>query len=611
MRKAKSKLEVQQVIVQHKAALGFFGRLGGVHPAIQAAENILKSVAEPNLTQEAKFALAKCFVLDHPIEKGSKLFEVFKSIVDCFPNTLMAMGSSNIFTEANFNTVNVFHQAKPYSSDGVDFSLSTLGDQKLLSQKNFNTFFQHENPDQQSGGFYLLEMKPLLNQERFELIMAHQDPFHLSNLFHCMSMEDAMQRNNLPAMAQTLDAILKCQNLYWLIKLVRMTLGKLTLERLNWMLDPVRVVLFSDAAQDRVWSRIPDHLSTAGNLGHLVMLAGTPPAENALNNMEAYLNLLLNNNNAHNPAFPAINASQSTHTVSVHKTVSESATRLNKRYGDKLNRDGQKNTINELTQWVTELPKGPLVEVISKNATAKRCLLGDNGKEGILKSTFVDPGSSVSTQKLLALTWLAIHDDPVRLSTFEDACEQWIQGLYEIRRGYNLSETDQDDGQNDRPICQGGAFNKMLEKLQSIHPDIEIIYLTKATASIKLQSVVRAEVRAYLSTLSETNFAETLKKLEVDGVEAIWPEIQVEVSAKVFKEFGSLFKNEEKGPTFLAFIDTGKYTELGDLNNFKPSNNLRLSQNAMILLPSPRDEQDKYPDEESKNNNNNNNNNNI
>ena len=86
---------------------------------------------------------------------------------------------------------------------------------------------------------------------------------------------------------------------------------------------------------------------------------------------------------------------------------------------------------------------------------------------------------------------MAIHDDEKRIGSVEYAKTQFVEGLCEIQRGYNLSEAGVYQGGEDQFICSMGTFNKLIEKLVSIHPDCQIRFITRETASLKLPIVVR------------------------------------------------------------------------------------------------------------------------
>lgn len=174
----------------------------------------------------------------------------------------------------------------------------------------------------------------------------------------------------------------------------------------------------------------------------------------------------------------------------------------------------------------------------------------------------------------IALSWLAIHDDSQRIGTLEDAQKQFCAGLYEIQREYNLSETGVDLGGDDLSACSGGTFNKLMEKLVNIHPDVDIKFITLETAVCKMKIVIKESVEQYLSKRANTltlndflNFTSQLKQLEQDGIEIIWDDIQDNVATRIFEEFHSLFDNKESA-RFTDFINVGQYLEISNLPSF-------------------------------------------
>jgi hypothetical protein len=261
-----------------------------------------------------------------------------------------------------------------------------------------------------------------------------------------------------------------------------------------------------------------------------------------------------------------INDSQSTHTASVHRTVSESATRLMNRYADVMNPTTLNQLISTITNEINALPDGN-----PQNEAAKRCV----ARLGAPEYAYTDQTSGINTRELLALSWLAIHDNNARLGTLEDAKRQFIEGLYEIQRGYNLSAAGVDMQGADISICSGGTFNKLMEKLNGVHQDVVIKVITPQLFALKLPIVVKEEVKNYLAskanpaTISEfIQFTELTKKIETEGMESIWGAIRDKVSTRLFDEFGSLYENEQD-PKFTAIIEIGNDVEINPLPSFK------------------------------------------
>ena len=262
---------------------------------------------------------------------------------------------------------------------------------------------------------------------------------------------------------------------------------------------------------------------------------------------------------------PVINDDQSTHHASVHQAVSESALRLADYYKSEMTTPGFSQNVKP-----KELVDG-LPEDSEKYSAAKRCVIRitDPGYQ------FSDPDSHITTKQLLALSFLAISDDQMRTSSFEDAKAQFIEALYEIQRGYNLSEDGVDQGGPDRPICCAGTFNKFIEKLQGVHPCCKIEFISHKTASFKLPIVVREEAMRYITSLSNPDNMESLRAfthlvshVEKRGVEAIWGEIKDKIADRMFDEFGCLYR-DKNDPALTDMVSTGVYSELPELSLFQ------------------------------------------
>lgn len=270
---------------------------------------------------------------------------------------------------------------------------------------------------------------------------------------------------------------------------------------------------------------------------------------------------------ARDVAVRPINGAQNTHTASVHQSVSESASRLLNLYESGINGAGLEKTIEKEQNYIDSLSNDS-----PKNLAAKRGF----SRIVAIDYIFTDPLSEVSIRQLLALTFLAIHDDEKRVGSLEDAKMQFVEALYEIQRGYNLSETGIDDQKDkDEYICSAGTFNKLIEKLQGIHPDCRILYITIATASLKLPIVVREEGMRYLATFAKSHTAEKLLTFNClivqiieEGVEVIWDHIENDITTRMFDEFGSLYK-DRTDPHFAALVKVGKEVELNDLSSLQ------------------------------------------
>jgi hypothetical protein len=230
-----------------------------------------------------------------------------------------------------------------------------------------------------------------------------------------------------------------------------------------------------------------------------------------------------------------------------------------KHYGAQISSsDALDSTIHKLCTWLNAQSDSS-----AKMVSAKRCLKRMTETDYNL----VDEISKVSTRQLLALFWIAIHDETYRTGNLADAKSQLIEGLYEIQRDGNLSETGVDNNDaKDLTACPSGSFNKIVEKGCGLHPEMNITFLTLQVFSLKLHRLVSEEAMAYLRKLDNETSRPLIEAIKEEGnansVSPIWDAIWETVAAKMFNEFGTLFENNKAPPRFLEEIAAGEYTRL-------------------------------------------------
>lgn len=407
----------------------------------------------------------------------------------------------------------------------------------------------------------MLETDNLLVPENADALIAHTNPIKIANLLQGLNRNNILTeetRECVIAHAHQMSFHAALENLHDANLLTPVNLAHLSADNNHF--------LCTDAAYEMVWNRLPNHLLTQATFNQLVINAQQPNPEE---HIRRYMNLLGINHLNDNAL--VINGAQSTHTASVHHSVSKSAAQLMDSYRQRLEDTGLEKTIAQVTTYVEKLPNKS-----KKNQAAKRCIQRITNAN----HTFTDRTSQVTTKQLLALVWLAMQDAKNRKGSLDDAKERFVEGLYEIQRGYNLSETGSDDhAYRDKPICLAGTFNKLIEKLQGIHPDCEICFITEALASLKLPPVVREEMMRYLLTLADTQtvtdfltFTTVIEQIKKEGVDVIWDKIKGKVADRLFNEFGSLYHNDKTDSDFISFVDAGRYMELttlGDLSCFQ------------------------------------------
>ena len=213
--------------------------------------------------------------------------------------------------------------------------------------------------------------------------------------------------------------------------------GEAGLANFNVVVKTHTVIMSCD-----VWDRIrmPDHRLTQVRFDAMIQIC----VENRDNVLEgqrlfiAYVNReILGLGVPQAGAVRPFNPAQSIHTASVHETVTLSAKNLNTLYGANITGIKLDKVIEEMSTWLTGA-LGDSLETMAAKRCFPRLTTGD---------FFTDPGSRVSMKQLLALAWVAIHDEEKRLGTLEDAKVLFINGLYETQRGRNISETGVDNHQ--------------------------------------------------------------------------------------------------------------------------------------------------------------------
>lgn len=266
-----------------------------------------------------------------------------------------------------------------------------------------------------------------------------------------------------------------------------------------------------------------------------------------------------------------LNEAQSTHTASVHKSVTESLQRLNRRYAQ-MDIDKNIAAIKKFAQQINaqNLPETSQLEREAAIRFIARMDTMFGNKEA---------GSKLTIKHILALVWEGAHDQKngalkCDIKTVE---ESFVKHLYEIQRGYNLDLLGCDLGGEDKPICAGGTINKLTDTLNAgIHEDVEIIYITKETAGEKLKAMMKEMVVAFVKNssqkeelITQINNSKTLDKVPTWNIpELILNEIQFEVKKSFFDEFQSSLMPEQLEEIFSQYefisLDEDSYKKLSE-----------------------------------------------
>jgi hypothetical protein len=445
----------------------------------------------------------------------------------------------------------------------VAWALSTLNTARLLTgmtaQANFNAVAGHPNPKDVAWALRTLNTARLLigetAQANFNAVVGHQNP---RGVVSALSALNAARLLTGDAAQANFNAVVEHQNCWGMASALRKlnTARLLTQENFN-LVAITHIDILCHPETGNNWTRFAAHYLTLAHFARIIEIC-------VVNQGNLSRARRLFNDYVNREILGGINGSQTTHTASIHKTVSTSATKLMIRYGNKMRDASLDATIAEFSAWLNDHKDTSL-----KAMAAKRCLQRLIAPD----YSFTDPNSRVSTKELLALVWLAFHDGTQRQGDLAEAKKALIEGLYEAQRGSNLSERGVDNGKADRPVCAGGTFNKIIEKGWGRHPDMELKYITKEWASAKFPIVVNEAAITYLKGLAESTDADKrdlslslVKKIMAKDndhlVAPIWGIISDEVAITMFEEFGSLYANKKKSADFKAFIKAGVYVPL-------------------------------------------------
>jgi hypothetical protein len=474
-----------------------------------------------------------------------------------------------------------------FSSSFFEFSGSSLisalraaNDAGLLTgefaQANFNAVAGHQRLRHFALALQELNAVGLLTGESAEAnreaVAGHQLPWVVADALKILNTAGLLTGESAEANREAVaghEDLCEVTDALEVLNVAGLLTGERGQLRFNLVAITHSAILFHEATAN-LWSRVPGHQLTETRFNAIIDLCN-----NHQNNPDEARRLLIDYVNRElleiNPpqagAAPLLNQNQSTHTESIHKSVSQSATSLMSRYKDRIIGSCLDEILAEFSSWLDkEQDSSP------KIIAAKRCL-----RRLIAPNYyFIDPVSQVSTKQLLALVWLAFHDDLTeRQGRVEDARGSLIEGLYEIQRGHNLDEVGFDKGGNDLPICDGGTFNKIIEKGWGRHPDMALIFITSHTVALKLLCVVQEEATEYLQSLANPGtkedflkFTQLMAQIKKEGAEAIWESIKDKIATRMFDEFGRLYQDNQD-PKFIDLINAGKDRGLPDLSVFQ------------------------------------------
>jgi hypothetical protein len=498
--------------------------------------------------------------------------------------TLATLSQARLLTGQNLSTI-TWKYEKDY---GTLLAALQNGKPSLLNQKNFDAIFTQKKESLVSSMVLVSKGMPL-TQKLLDILFNSGEWLKdtTSTLFR-LANNDLLTEKNQEKLINHVDKL----NLFSLLHIFTThDFQGMTQTQFDNSLLYAHLI----SPHHDLLGNIPNHLFNSQFVDELFGFCSVNNTNNevAYRQISQYIRRVVNPDQPDNNTASVLNYGQSTHAQSVHKSVSESAIKLKNSYMHVIQEKGAEKIKQEIKEYIESLT-GDRGILDDKNSAAKRAM----DTLSSLFWQFQDKVSQVTNFEILLLTWVAIHDDKKRHSacSLEDAKQSFVNGLYEVKRGYNLDDSGKkDDGEADRLICTGGGFNKMVQSLHTIHEDVNIEFITKTGATLKLQH----------SKMATEYIKEDLdiQKLSIDGLKLLqtqlsdingthledsWKRIRPRF-AEDFSEYRVVFKKEKEADDqeFEKFIDSGFYTIDEDALNKAIETRISNLQNAIAVHEKP------------------------
>lgn len=554
------------------------------HPELETVNRIQKLVQEAGLLTQQNFESIRLYPKPSDIELSlSSLYksgiltqENFEHVLSCQDENIRVIvkfiQEAGILTQANFEHIRQ-HKNPSY----IILSLNSLQKSEILTQENFASVLSHPEPKAVSVMLGLMQAVGIFNQQNLEAVLTHPEPMYIGVSIIFIEGAGILTQQNFevilsPPKPNVVKLLLTLAVLQTLIIELNIDVGDtqvLTQEKFEaiWLHSEPNDVASSLEDLQATEIENQENVSLLIEHGNILMdeIVETLFLHLSLELLTGVFQRFCQENQGANvnnlSTISSINDKQSTHTTSVHQSVSESATQLWSQYGSQLQDSNLDLTIERLNNFIQGQSENS-----EKNRVAKRCIARITAKDYI----FTDKTSGMSLRQLLAVAYLAVCDENNRFGILQDAEKQLIEGLYEMQCGGNLSEKGEYLGGEDDPICPSGTFNKLIEKLQGVHPNCEIRFMTNKTAALKLRIIVKEAALEYLSSLASPinteefiKFTYLMQQIKQQGVGVIWVKIKESVKTKLFNEFSDFYQNKEN-KNLKALVQAGQYTVLSD-----------------------------------------------
>lgn len=237
---------------------------------------------------------------------------------------------------------------------------------------------------------------------------------------------------------------------------------------------------------------------------------------------------------------------QSTHRASIHSSAAESAGRLEQRY------ISEQRLSQEFDCWLKSQDGKSVTEV---NLSARMAAHLE------AHACWKEPRVNINLNQLLVLLWTGIHDATSFKGTVTEGKQLLLQAFDDILNSAT------------RPLCPGGSFNKLIEVFVGMHPDCQLDFICKETATLKALALSKQALSLELEFMARYMittegdfllFLPLLHQIQSEGAGLLWPAVRQSVGDELYDEFQSLYSGR-RDELFLSTLENGQYVSLTSL----------------------------------------------
>ncbi len=187
---------------------------------------------------------------------------------------------------------------------------------------------------------------------------------------------------------------------------------------------------------------------------------------------------------------------------------------------------------------------------------------------------WLESNSGLTLAQAMALVWTATNDNKVySLSEHPERDEQdrintFVEHLWRAQREYNLSESGLDDFNGSMPACLAGTFNKLVESLDLVHPDVKIIRSVEIANDFATESAQKfyencENQQALCDAISADSDERTIEQ------QGLFESLRAFVREKLIENLGDLLTTDKMN----EILDNLQYVPLPEPNNANTDSN--------------------------------------